>query len=49
MPYSMLTKDFVKLLLVERKKLLKMKHTIPIKAPNFDELSVEKIYDHVVA
>ena len=45
----MLTKDFVKLLLVERKKLLRKKHTIPIKPPHFDELSVDKIYDYVVA
>ncbi len=49
MPSPMMTKDFIKLLLVQKKSLLKKKHTIPIKPPNFDELSIEKLYPHVVS
>ena len=44
MPYDMLTKDFIKELLVNKKALLKMKYVNFIKAPAYDELSVKSLY-----
>ena len=49
MPILMLNKDFIKLLFQEKKKLLKKKDTIPLKPPCFDELSVARLYNHVVS
>ena len=49
MPFDMLNKDFIKLLFVKQKKLLKKADTKMIKPPHFDELSVEKLYPYVVA
>ena len=49
MPFDMLNKDFIKLLFVKKKKLLKKADLKAIKAPHFDELSVQKLYRYVVA
>ena len=49
MPFDMLNKDFIKLLLVNRKRLLKKADLKSIKPPHYDELSVQKLYPYVVA
>ena len=40
----MLTKDFLKLILAEQKKLIEIKEVSMIKVPFFDELSVKNLW-----
>ena len=43
-PRNMLTKDFLKQILTEEKKLVEIKEISMIKVPFFDELSVKNIW-----
>ena len=44
-PESMINKDFIKLVLMGSKKLVKMSNLKPINAPAYDEISVKRLYD----
>ncbi len=40
----MVNKDFLKLVLAEKKKLMKKEDVVPIKVPQYDELSVRNLW-----
>ena len=47
LPYKMVTKDFLKDVLMGKKKLLKMSEVRFINPPLFDEIAVKHLYDDV--
>ena len=47
-PYEMLTRDTIKAILAEDKKLLKLNEVRFIQAPKFDEISVKNLYDKFI-
>ena len=49
MPYHMCTKDFLKRVLKDEKKLLKMTDVKFVNVPSFDEISVKALYNKVIS
>lgn len=47
-PYDMVTKDFLKAVLSEKKDLLKMNKVNFINAPSYDEIGVKALYAKVI-
>ena len=43
-PENMINKDFIKMVLIGEKQLVKMEELKPINLPSYDEISVKQLY-----